>query len=239
MDILKAEKQIATLPNALRDMQTSIKSHHHWLFEAEAVQLSQKFGIQPSRPRIIQRQTFLCNYPVSTPEAYHRINLTQVFLDHCLQQLQSRFHPEAYVCFKGFFNVPSVLLKTPSTWKAQILEFCRHYARDLLNVVGLPAEFDLWQRIWTEKKEKTGDIPEKIASTLKSVDPASFPNIFTILQILAKIPVTSCSCERSISCLRYLKNYLRGTMVEERLNGLALMHAHRDIALDLDEIINV
>ena len=61
---------------------------------------------------------------------------------------------------KVFFNVPSVLLKTPSTWKAQILEFCHHYARDHLNVVGLPAEFDLWQRIWTEKKEKTGDIPE-------------------------------------------------------------------------------
>lgn len=63
MDILKAEKEIATLPNTLKDMQTNIKSHHHWLFE-EAVQLSQKFGIQPSRPRIIQRQIFLSNYPV-------------------------------------------------------------------------------------------------------------------------------------------------------------------------------
>lgn len=28
-------------------------------------------------------------------------------------------------------------------------------------------------------------------------------------------------------------------MGEERLNGLALMHAHRDIALDLDEIIDL
>ena len=44
---------------------------------------------------------------------------------------------------------------------------------------------------------------------------------------------------RSISCLRYLKNYLRGAMGEERLNGLALVHAHREIALDLDEIINL
>ena len=43
----------------------------------------------------------------------------------------------------------------------------------------------------------------------------------------------------SISCLCYLKNYLRGTMGEERFNGLALMHAHRDIALNLDEIIDL
>ena len=28
-------------------------------------------------------------------------------------------------------------------------------------------------------------------------------------------------------------------MGEERLNGLAIVHAHRDIALDLDEIINL
>ena len=43
----------------------------------------------------------------------------------------------------------------------------------------------------------------------------------------------------SIACLRYLKNYLRGTMGKERFNGLALMHAHRDIALNLDEIIDL
>lgn len=238
MDILKAEQEIATLRNALKDMQTNIEGHHHRLFE-EAVQLAEKVGIEPSRPRIVQRQIFRSNCPASTPEAYYRINLTQVFLDHSLQQLQSRFPPEAYVCFKGFSIVPSVLLKAPSTWKAQIQEFCHHYARDLPNVVGLPAELDLWQRIWTEKKAKAEDIPEKIASTLKSVDPASFPNVFTILQILATIPVTSCSCERSISCLRYLKNYLRGTMGEERLNGLAIMHAHRNIPLDLDEIIDL
>ena len=82
------------------------------------------------------------------------------------------------------------------------------------------------------------DIPEKIASTLKSVDPASFQTSspsYRFLQqsLLHLVPV------RSISCLRYLKNYLRGAMGEERLNGLALVHAHREIALDLDEIINL
>ena len=94
MDILKAEQEIATLQNALKDMQKNIEGHHHQLFE-QAVQLSQKVGIQPSRPRIVQRQIFRSNCPASTPEAYYRINLTQVFLDHCLQQLQSRFPPEA------------------------------------------------------------------------------------------------------------------------------------------------
>ena len=52
MDILKAEQKIATLQNALKNMQTNIEGHHHRLFQ-EAVQLSQKVCIQPSRPRIV------------------------------------------------------------------------------------------------------------------------------------------------------------------------------------------
>ena len=87
--------------------------------------------------------------------------------------------------------------------------------------------------------QKKEDIPQTISETLKIVDPPSFPNVFAILKILATIPVTCCSCERSISCFRHLKNYLRGTMGQERLNGLALMHAHHEIALDLDEIIDL
>ena len=81
------------------------------------------------------------------------------------------------------------------------------------------------------RKEKE-DIPDKIATTLKVIHPDSFPNIFTILQILATIPVTPLSFERSISCLRYLQNYSRSKMGAGQLNGLALMHAHRDIHLN-------
>ena len=114
-----------------------------------------------------------------------------------------------------------------------------HYSQDLPNVAGLTAELYLWERLWEEKKERAEDIPDKIATTLKVIHLDSFPNIFTILQILATVPVTSCSCKRSISCLRYLKNYLRSTMGVGRLNGLALMHAHRDIPLNLDEIIDL
>ena len=41
--------------------------------------------------------------------------------------------------------------------------------------------------------------------------------------------VTSAECERSISLLRYLKNFMRCTMLEEQLIGLALLYVHRDI----------
>ena len=40
------------------------------------------------------------------------------------------------------------------------------------------------------------------------------------------LPVTSCEAERSFSALRRIKNYLRSTMTEERLTGLALLNIH-------------
>ena len=40
------------------------------------------------------------------------------------------------------------------------------------------------------------------------------------------LPVTSCEAECSFSTLRRLKTYLRTTMSQERLNGLALLNVY-------------
>ena len=242
MDILKAEQEISNLKDALNDFREDINAEHSRLYE-EAVQLAGGIGIEPSQPRTVQRQVHRDNAPAISPNQYYRINLTRVFLDHAVQQLDSRFPPEAYTCYKGMSIVPAVLLNNLPSWKANVHEFCDDYPDDIPNAVGLHAELELWQRMWMQKRDeffvqRQENVPEKISETLKVVDPPSFPNVFAILQILATIPVTSCSCERSISSLRHLKNYLRGTMGQERLNGLALMHAHREIPLDLDEIID-
>lgn len=134
--------------------------------------------------------------------------------------------------------MPSVLLSNLGSWKADLQVFTDLYAQDLPNPAGLSAELFVWEGLWIDKRDNAEDIPDKIAMALKFVHRESFPNVFTVLQILATVPVTSCSCERSIFSLRYLKNYLRSTMKVARLNGLALMHAHREIPLDLDQLID-
>ena len=59
-----------------------------------------------------------------------------------------------------------------------------------------------------------------------------------MLKFLAVIPITSCSCERTISALRRLKNYKRSTMEQVTLNGLALLHIHKDISVSADEVVD-
>ena len=55
---------------------------------------------------------------------------------------------------------------------------------------------------------------------------------------MAVWPLTSCEAEWSFSALRRLKNYMRLTMKEDRLNGLALMMVHRTISVSVMNIID-
>ena len=43
----------------------------------------------------------------------------------------------------------------------------------------------------------------------------------------------------SVIALKYLKTYLRNTMGQERLNGLALMYVHRDKNMDIEQLIDL
>ena len=67
------------------------------------------------------------------------------------------------------------------------------------------------------------------------------PELQKVLRILAVIPATSCSAERSFSSLRRLKTYLRNTMTQERLSDLALLHfetsyVNQVISKDMDKM---
>jgi hypothetical protein len=61
-----------------------------------------------------------------------------------------------------------------------------------------------------------------------------YPNVSIAYRILLTIPVTVASAERSFSKLKLLKNYLRSTMSQERLNGLATCSIEKDILTNID-----
>ncbi|XP_028044471.1 zinc finger MYM-type protein 1-like, partial [Rhopalosiphum maidis] len=58
-----------------------------------------------------------------------------------------------------------------------------------------------------------------------------------MLIIICSLPISVATAERSFSTLRRLKTWLRSTIGEERLNGLALLHIHKDIPIDIENII--
>ncbi|PWA52471.1 zinc finger MYM-type protein 1 [Artemisia annua] len=67
-----------------------------------------------------------------------------------------------------------------------------------------------------------------------------FPNATIAYRILSTIPVTVASAERSFSKLKLLKSYLRSTISQERLSGLAMIAIENGILEDIncEELIN-
>ena len=68
----------------------------------------------------------------------------------------------------------------------------------------------------------------------------TFENIYKFLQEFTTIPVTSCSCERAFSKMAIVKNKLRSTMAQERLDALLTIFIEQEIvnSLDMEEIID-
>jgi hypothetical protein len=67
-----------------------------------------------------------------------------------------------------------------------------------------------------------------------------YPNVSIVYRILFTMPVTVASAERSFSKLKLLKNYLRSTMTQDRLNGLAILCIQKKLLdeIDLNGIID-
>lgn len=68
----------------------------------------------------------------------------------------------------------------------------------------------------------------------------AFSETFKLCSIAITIPVSSAACERTFSCMKRVKNYLRNSLLDTYLSNLSLISIEKPEAklLDIDEIIN-
>lgn len=72
---------------------------------------------------------------------------------------------------------------------------------------------------------------EQYADRIRSMHPAArclFGEVETFVKLLMTIPCSNAEAERSFSCLRRVKSYLRNTMGQERLNHVAILAVHHE-----------
>jgi len=56
-----------------------------------------------------------------------------------------------------------------------------------------------------------------------------FSEVEQLVRLMLLCPVSSCEAERSFSCLRRLKTWLRSTMTQQRLNSIIVCHANQEV----------
>jgi hypothetical protein len=117
------------------------------------------------------------------------------------------------------------------------LKVVANFKKDLPSLTSVHQEIVKWKTHWS----KITDKPSTISATIKheTVSAEIFPNICTMLRITLLAPVTSATVERANSALKFVKSDRRATIGEERLNALLLLFVHRDIFVDINEVIDV
>ena len=110
MGLLKADQEISSLRKAFEDMRVEIDDHHRRLYTKRLSRLLQKLGFNLADLELFSARFTEAIYQHLLWSSITREILPLFFLDHSLQQLQLRFLPEAYICYKGFSIVPTILL---------------------------------------------------------------------------------------------------------------------------------
>ena len=170
------------------------------------------------------------------PEEYYRRTISIPFLDKLLSHLESRFSDIQQKAINGMKIVPSALMDK-SILPCTHQDLLDSYSEDIPSPRYLESELDLWKHKWQSTSSQ--QLPGSPADALVHASQNMYPNIHTILRLICTLPVTSCECERSVSALRCLKTYLQSTMGQERLSGLALMHNHYGMQINLEEVIGI
>ena len=232
MDTVKCLHKLTLLSTVLRKRRLEISAHHQVWFD-EAIAIAETVGTAPSKPRTVSVQHHRDNTPSDSVTDYYRRSVTVPFLDHLISQMSTRFSDKNLSTLDGFFGLPSQVV-CQNEWKEKFRKYLSLYRDDLPEPRFL--ETEMWEASWHDSDTTP---PSSLQSLLPAIDGTTFPNIYVAFKILATLPVTSCTCERSISVLRRLKTYLRGTMSQDRLDALALLHVHRSVPINTEHIIDI
>ena len=166
---------------------------------------------------------------VRTARDYYRVNVFLPFLDTCVGQMRERFKSHKA---RGMLLCALLPCLSETSSFEDLRPAVEMYA-PLLSCSRdeVESQFLCWKRRWLRRDPQ--ERPQTVLHALSEARASgSFPAIATLLHIFATLPVTTASNERSFSALKRLKNYLRATMSQPRLNGLTMLHVHKDMPLD-------
>ena len=195
--------------------------------------------------RQCNRQLHKTNYPVQSDIYYYRILTYISVLDILFADIRERFPQSVLDVYNLPVFVPDILvLVSEKALHESVEKLCTKFFNILavmkvdrtVELSVLQAEATMWRQKWLDWQKNNRDkmLPSSALHAMESCSKEVYPLIHNLLQILATLPVSNASAERSFSTLRRLKTWLRTTMLQERLTGLALMCVHRDIELNID-----
>lgn len=199
-------------------------------------------AVFPSKRRRIRKKQFDENSHdevTLTPEEAFKVDYFFVVVDMAIASLRSRF--EQLRTFEAVFGFLYDSVKLKSLDANELRECCTNFHNTFSHCGSSDVDLDDFfseLRILQVTLPDEAMTPIEVLEFVKNI--GCYPNIAVAYRILLTTPVTVASAERSFSKLKLLKNYMRSSMSQERLNGLAILCIEKDVleSLDIETIIN-
>lgn len=164
--------------------------------------------------------------PTETVEAYYKVTVLNPVLDILIGEIKGTLEENNIKILNTLNNV----VTSDSVRPNDVHDLCQHYSVDEDTLI---AELRCFYPMVVNK-----DLESRCEVLVKRNLKDIFPKTFEVFRLFLTIPMSSASCERSFSCLRRLKTYLRSTTGQERLSSLALLAIERDVCVDVKRVIN-
>lgn len=237
LDLKTGTEAIQDVKSVLEEKRENAEIVFSNLF-SEIIDIAKELDVDLKIPRIVAHQTHRANLPANSCEEYFRRSIYVPLLDYVITDLKDRLSMEVM----RLFNLRIILPKTDII--SEDLIILKELVNTYQDLIGLSSsfstvkqEFLLWVQKWKRVVQNKGKLPDTVVEALENCNSDIYPTMNIFLRILATLPVSTATAERSFSTLRRLKTWLRSNTGEERLVGLALMSIHRDIVLDPESII--
>lgn len=177
---------------------------------------------------------------IENRELRFKVDCFFAVLDLSIQSIQERF--TLLMQFSHNFNFLSNLSKFLQHSEEEQLKFCINLESVLTDknknkrdINGKELLYELRFLLNFELKSEIISSPiETLNYIIKNKLNDGFPNITIALRILLTMPISVATAERSFSKLKIIKNYLRSTMSQERLENLAIISIESDLLNNLD-----
>ena len=167
-------------------------------------------------------------------QQYFKIMFYQL-LDYAIGTITSRIEQPGMALYT---NAEETIMSaanrqlSPEAIEDRIAMLCDHFGDDI-DARKLRLNLDMLPELMNGN---AANQLSDITNEMLALGPAGrlYSELSKLLKLLLVIPATSATAERSFSAVRRLKNYLRSTMGQQRLNDTLILNTHRDETNSLD-----
>ena len=251
MDLEKSTSELGRALNSVKEMRGQWNE-----ILRESTVFALKVGI-PVSSFIQKRTRRVCSFfdeevrdePITDPDKKFRVEVFFKVIDTVTSQLEERFKGQAFVAKTFNFLAPKSILKmTANEVRCAANDLVSTYKFDLCSEFETQEDYanDLTQEVLSYRicfKEELLGMTDNLKKFKSAVDifkhlhkdelSTSYSKLISAIVFFLTLPVTVATAERSFSKLKIIKNYLRSSIAQDRLDALAMISIEAEEAIKL------